>query len=70
MRSKLDELLSLMTGKDAVPVIKHVKFMAEKASQKMFAPIAYVKVKVRRVSQGTGNHEGIEQFGVILTEGV
>ena len=46
------------------PIIKHVKFMAKKATKNMLEPVAYVKyhVSVMEVTDA----KWADQFGVIL----
>ena len=53
---------------DALPVVRHVKFLAEKATKHMFEPVAFImydEAVRKRV-----NETGIAQFGVIETDEV
>ena len=52
---------------DPLPVIRHVKFLAEKATKKMFAfeSVAFVKY-----DKAVVNEKGIGQFGIIETDEV
>ena len=47
---------------DPSPVIKHVKLLAEKATKKMFEPIAFIKYN--EAFRGPANGKGISQYGV------
>ena len=53
---------------DAVPIVRHVKFLAEKATKRMFEPVAFVKYD--EAVRNRVNDLGIAQFGVIETDEV
>ena len=51
---------------DPSPVIKHVKFLAEKATKKMFEPVAYIKYD--EAVRERANGKGISQFSITETD--
>ena len=51
---------------DALPVVRHVKFLAEKATKRMFEPVAFIKYD--EAVRKRVNETGIAQFGVIETD--
>ena len=48
---------------DPLPVVRHVKFLAEKATKRMFEPVAFIKYD--EAVRKRVNETGIAQFGVI-----
>ena len=62
---------SLTSGqlvKGSLPVVRHVKFLAEKATKRMFEPVAFIKYD--EAVRKRVNESGISQFGVIETDEV
>ena len=53
---------------DPSHVIKHIKFLAENATKKMFEPIAFIKYDEAVRTQANG--KGISQFSIIETDEV
>ena len=53
---------------DPLPVVRHVKFLAEKATKRMFEPVAFIKYD--EAVRKRVNETGIAQFGVIETDEV
>ena len=53
---------------DPLPVIRHLKFLAEKSMKKMFEPIAFVKYD--EAVRDRVNNKGPSQFGIIETDEV
>ena len=53
---------------DPLPVVRHVKFLAEKATKHMFEPVAFIKYD--EAVRKRVNETGIAQFGVIETDEV
>ena len=50
------------------PVLKHVRCITQKATKKMFKPVAYIKYDEAICERANG--KGIEQFGIIETDEV
>ena len=53
---------------DPLPVVRHVKFLAEKATKRMFEPVAFIKYD--EAVRKRVNESGISQFGIIETDEV
>ena len=53
---------------DPLPVVRHVKFLAEKATKRMFEPVAFIKYD--EAVRKRVNETGITQFRVIETDEV
>ena len=53
---------------DALPIVRHVKFLAEKSTKRMFEPVAFVKYD--EAVRNRVNDLGIAQFGIIETDEV
>ena len=53
---------------DPLPVVRHVKFLAEKATKRMFEPVAFIKYD--EAVRKRVNETGISQFGIIETDEV
>ena len=53
---------------DPLPVVRHVKFLAEKATKRMFEPVAFIKYD--EAVRKRVNETGISQFGAIETDEV
>ena len=53
---------------DLSPIVKHVKFLAEKATKKMFEPVACMKYD--EAVRTRVNSKGISQFSIIETDEV
>ena len=59
----------LVTEKsDPLPVIRHVKFLTEKSTKKMFESVAFVKYD--EAVRDRANDKGLTQFGIIETDEV
>ena len=53
---------------DPLPVVRHVKFLAEKATKRMFEPVAFIKYD--EAVRKRVNETGVSQFGIIETDEV